>query len=89
MGGWNWGAFLLGWLWAFAHRVWVPGILGLVPGLNIVMMPVFGLKGNAWAWRSRCWASADDFERTQRTWARLGIGIWIVGGASLAVTLVS
>ena len=83
--GWNWGAFLLGWLWAFAHRVWVPGILGLVPGLNFAMMPVFGLKGNEWAWRNRKWSSVSEFQQSERSWARTGAAIWVVGGSAIAL----
>ncbi len=40
-GGWNWGAALLGPLWAIAHRVWwyvgAVAVLGLLWGILIVM----------------------------------------------------
>ena len=48
--GWNWGAFLLNWIWAIGNRVWI-GLLGLVFG--IIMAIILGAKGNEWAWQSR------------------------------------
>jgi hypothetical protein len=67
LGKWNWGAFLLTWIWGIGNRVWV-ALLALVPVVGIVMMVVLGIKGNRWAWERGRWASAADFRRSQRRW---------------------
>ena len=71
--GWNWGAFFLNWVWGLAHNTWI-ALLMFVPGVNIVMLFVLGAKGNAWAWANNEWRDVEHFKRTQRIWARVGIG---------------
>lgn len=69
--GWNWGAFLLNWIWGIGNDTyrafWV-----FVPGVNIVMLIALGLKGNEWAWRHREWQSAEHFKQVQRKWRNAG-----------------
>ncbi len=76
--GWNWGAFLLGWIWGIGNSVWI-SFLELVPYIGWVMAFVLGAKGSEWAWRYKRWDSIEHFKRTQRTWTMWGIGV--VGGA--------
>lgn len=65
--GWSWGAFVFSWVWAIGNRTpW--GLLGLVPGVGLVMRVLLGLKGREWAWRSRRWDSLSHFRRIQRRW---------------------
>ncbi|MEG3619579.1 cytochrome c oxidase assembly factor Coa1 family protein [Magnetovibrio sp. PR-2] len=71
--GWNWGAFLLNWVWGLAHNTWI-ALLMFVPGVNLVMPFVLGAKGNQWAWENNTWESVEDFKRHQRIWARVGVG---------------
>jgi hypothetical protein len=83
--GWNWGASLLGWIWAIGNKRYDVAayglgvyilffLLGPVGWLaQLVMSIIFGAKGNEWAWRSKKWRSIEHFKRTQRTWARWGI----------------
>jgi len=71
--GWNWGAFFLNWVWGLAHNTWI-ALLMFVPGVNIVMLFILGAKGNAWAWANNDWRDVEHFKRTQRIWARVGIG---------------
>ena len=66
IGGWNWGAFLLNWIWAIGNSVWI-GLLALVPYAGFVMAIVLGVKGNEWAWRYKRWDSVEHFRRTQST----------------------
>jgi hypothetical protein len=75
---WNWGAFLLNWVWALAHGVWF-GLFALIPGVSFVVALVLGSKGNELAWRKREWESVESFQRTQRTWSHWGLVIWAVG----------
>ncbi len=74
--GWNWGAFLLPWLWVFPNQVWY-GLFALVPNLGWIMALLLGAKGNEWAWKSRRWRSIEQFKAHQRGWAIAGILIGV------------
>ena len=84
--GWNWGAFLLSWIWGIGNNTyrafWV-----FFPFVNFFMIIALGLKGNEWAWRHRKWESVEHFKQVQRKWAKGGlifIGIMLL----LALVLV-
>src|SRR5450830_1204686 len=62
---WNWGAFLLNWVWGIGNNTFI-ALLMFVPGVNIVMLFVLGVKGSEWAWRNKRWEDADHFKRVQR-----------------------
>ena len=34
---------------------------------------LFGVFGTRWAWENKVWISAEDFERTKRSWDVAGI----------------
>jgi hypothetical protein len=72
--GWNWGAFLLNWIWGIGNKVWI-SLLCFVPFANLIMIFVLGAKGNEWAWQSKTWNSIEHFKKTQRTWMLVGVGI--------------
>ncbi len=74
--GWNWGAFLLSWIWGLGNRTPV-ALLALIPLVGFVMMFVLGIKGNQWAWQNENWRSAGDFRRTQKNWAIAGFLVWL------------
>lgn len=78
---WNWGAFLLNWIWGIGNSTFI-ALLMFVPLVNIVMIFVLGAKGSKWAWRNRYWRDADHFRATQRKWAIAGFVIWalVIGG---------
>ena len=76
--GWNWGAFLLNWIWAWGNRVWI-GFLALIPYAGIIMAIVLGVKGSEWAWQNKRWDSIEHFKRVQRKWAYWGAGVAILG----------
>jgi prepilin-type processing-associated H-X9-DG protein len=69
----NSGAFLWSWIWCLFHRLWKPFLLCLVPGVNIIMPFVVGIKANEWAWRSRRWESPERFALVQRRWSDGGM----------------
>ena len=48
--GWNWGAFLLHWMWGIGNNVWI-GLLAIIPYAGIIMAIVLGVKGTEWAWQ--------------------------------------
>ncbi len=62
---WNWGAFLLNWIWGIGNNTFV-ALLTLVPGIGFIMMFVLGAKGSRWAWRNGRWDSIEHFRRVQR-----------------------
>ncbi|HEY9796117.1 MAG TPA: serine/threonine-protein kinase [Leptolyngbyaceae cyanobacterium] len=76
--GWNWGAFLMPWLWPFSNHVWI-GLLAFVPHIGWLMAIalVLGSKGNEWAWKSRRWRSIEHFKAHQRGWAIAGVLVGI------------
>ena len=73
---WNWGAFLLNWIWGIGNNTFI-ALLTFVPLLGLVMPFVLGAKGSRWAWRNGRWDSVDHFRRIQRRWAIWGAVIWI------------
>ena len=43
--GWNWGAFLLNWIWGIGNSTYI-ALLMFVPFVNIVMFFMLGAKGH-------------------------------------------
>ncbi|HEY9637418.1 MAG TPA: serine/threonine-protein kinase [Coleofasciculaceae cyanobacterium] len=75
--GWNWGAFLLPWLWPLTNHVWI-GLSSWVPSyswMGVVALSL-GRMGNEWAWRSRKWRSIEQFKAHQRRWTIAGLCFW-------------
>jgi Cytochrome oxidase complex assembly protein 1 len=73
---WNWGAFLLNWIWGIGNNTFI-ALLMFVPLFGLVMPFVLGAKGSAWAWRNGRWDSIEHFKRVQRLWAIWGVVIWL------------
>lgn len=74
--GWCWGGFLLNWIWAIRHRVWI-GLLALVPYCGIGVAVFLGLKGRELAWTKGKWDSVEQFNQVQRSWTRWGVAFWL------------
>ena len=75
--GWNWGAFLLNWIWGIGNNTYI-AFLMFVPFINIVMPFVLGAKGNAWAWQNKKWDSIEHFKSVQRKWCRWSLVVVVV-----------
>lgn len=69
---WNWGAFLLNWIWGIRHNTWL-ALLVFVPFINIAVLFLLGKRGSAWAWQNNRWASVAQFRAVQRRWAQWGV----------------
>ena len=69
---WNWGAFLLNWIWGIGNHTYI-ALLTMIPLVNIVMPFVLGAKGSEWAWRNKRWRDVAHFKRVQRNWAIAGV----------------
>jgi serine/threonine protein kinase len=80
--GWNWGAFLMPWLWMWPNQVWY-GLFCFIPHGWWLMAIALGSKGNEWAWKSRPWRSIEQFKAHQRGWAIAGILI----GAPISIMM--
>lgn len=70
--GWNWGAFLLNWIWGIGNSTYI-ALLMFVPLVNIFMFFILGAKGNEWAWRNRTWRNIEHFKQTQKKWRNAGL----------------
>lgn len=73
---WNWGAFLLNWVWGVGNNTFI-ALLTLIPGVGVVMIFVLGAKGSRWAWRNGRWDSIAHFKRVQRQWAIWAVVVWL------------
>ena len=82
---WNWGAFLLNWIWGLAHNTPL-ALLVFVPCAGWAMPFVLGARGGAWAWQNRRWESIEQFQKTQRQWALAALAL-LCGIATFAVAL--
>ncbi len=82
--GWNWGAALLTWIWGIGNSVWL-SLIVFLPLANLFWWIVLGINGNEWAWKARAWGSIEEFQETQRTWARWGL---IIFGISFGITAI-
>ncbi|MCH9814543.1 MAG: cytochrome c oxidase assembly factor 1 family protein [Epsilonproteobacteria bacterium] len=70
--GWNWGAFLLNWIWGIGNSTYI-ALLMFIPFVNLVMLFILGTKGNEWAWQNRTWRSIEHFKSTQKKWRNAGL----------------
>lgn len=84
--GWNWGAFWLCWIWGLGNKTYT-ALLGLLPGVNVVISFVLGAMGNRWAWQNRAWESVAQFREVQKAWSVFGWGMaagFLLGVLTLA-----
>lgn len=77
--GWNWGAFILTWIWGIFNGTFI-SLLCLIPGIHLIVMFILGLKGNEWAWKNRNWQSTEHFVSVQRRWAAGAFVVCIAAG---------
>ncbi len=85
----NWGVFLLNWIWGLGNNTYITFVIFAVSLLSFIpligwLAPLgcsiwFGLKGNEWAWQNKKWDSIEHFENVQKTWAKAGVVLLIVG----------
>lgn len=90
----NWGAFVLGWIWGVGNRTYIAllAFLAIIPWVGwifgIVWMFVLGFKGNEWAWKSGEFKNLEEFLVTQRTWNRAGFVCFWVYLALIIITII-
>jgi len=76
---WNWGAFLLSWIWAIGNNVWL-GLLAFLPYLWLPMAILLGAKGNEWAWETGRYTDLESFKKRQNNWTKAGFIVLAVVG---------
>ncbi|WP_166425938.1 cytochrome c oxidase assembly factor Coa1 family protein [Paraglaciecola sp. 20A4] len=86
--GWNWGAFLLNWIWGIGNSTFI-ALLMFVPVVNLVMMLILGAKGNEWAWQNRTWRDIAHFKSTQKKWRNAGLILVFVIFPIMIISLIS
>ena len=74
--GWNWGAFLLHWIWGIRHNTFI-AFLTWVPIFGFIFMFMLGIKGNQWAWENNTWRDIEHFKNTQKNWGIGGVIAYI------------
>ena len=72
---WNWGAFLLTWIWGIGNNTFI-ALLAFIPLVGFVMMFVLGARGSAWAWQNKKWDSIEEFRAVQRKWAKWALIVY-------------
>ena len=96
----NWGAFLLTWIWGLGNNTYITllmlatVVLFFIPIINLIALPLqlglgiwFGIKGNEWAWKNKKFASVEAFHSYQKKWAIAG-AILAALGIILTIALV-
>ncbi|MGA7180710.1 MAG: cytochrome c oxidase assembly factor Coa1 family protein [Thiobacillaceae bacterium] len=76
--GWNWGAFLLNWVWGIGNETYI-SFLVVIPYFGLIFLFVLGAKGSEWAWRNKKWESVEQFRRVQRKWSLWGLALVAIG----------
>lgn len=84
---WNWGAFLLHWIWGIGNNSYKTFLI-FIPVFNIYWMFVIGAKANEWAWQAKDWESVEQFQATQRKWTKAALIIFGVIFALYAVMFI-
>ncbi len=82
----NWGAFLLSWIWGLGNKTYITLIILLVsfiPFVNLIVPLAlciwFGVEGNKWAWKNKRFESIEHFHSYQKKWVIAGLILPIVG----------
>lgn len=79
----NWGAFLLNWIWGIMHKKYITLLYFpacLVPVIGPLAISIwFGFAGNKWAWQSQDWESPAKFNDVQRNWVKLWLILFVLG----------
>lgn len=73
---WNWGAFLLSWIWGIGNNT-LAALAVFIPFFGLIWVFVLGARGSEWAWRNKRWDSVAQFRHSQRSWAKWGVIIWL------------
>lgn len=85
--GWNWGAFVFGWIWAFGNGLPTVGIILLVVSflnLGLIANIVVAISGNEMLWKKKRFTSVQEFKDIQGKWA-IAAMIFLFGTIGLVI----
>lgn len=88
LGGWNWGAFLMTWIWGIKFKVWV-SLLALIPPISYAMPFVLGACGTKMAWKNGKWESVEQFKKEQKKWVWYACALLVVEIILFIIIMVS
>lgn len=78
----NWGAFLLNWIWGIFHGKYITLLYFpacLIPIIGPFAVSIwFGIVGNRWAWESKSWESVEQFNTCQKIWVKLWFVLFVL-----------
>ena len=74
----NWGAFLLNWIWALNHRKPI-GLIALIPCVGFFFSLYMGFVGYQWAWESGRFNTVSECRKCQSIWGWWGLGVLLLG----------
>lgn len=83
---WSWGAFMLYPIWGFFNGCWWAIFVYLFLCWTIIPAIVFGIYGRRWSWKNKQWSSALNFNKTQATWDKVGLILFII---NIVMTVIS
>ena len=79
----NWGAFLLNWIWGIMHKKYITLLYFpacIIPIIGPLIISVwFGFMGNKWAGQAQDWESYARFNDVQRNWVKLWLILFVLG----------
>ena len=79
----NWGAFLMNWIWGIMHKKYITLLYFpacLIPVIGPIAISIwFGFAGNKWAWESKSWESIEKFNECQQSWVKLWFILAVLG----------
>lgn len=90
----NWGAFILGWIWGLLNKSYITliqlpilffPILGTF--ISLALSIWFGIKGNSWAYKNKIFNSYDEFNCRQRKYAKAGLVIILLNVITMFLAL--
>lgn len=94
---WNWGAFLLPWLWPFWHGAsWIGVVVLICSLLSFLGLPALialgfaiylGVKGGQIAVQRRLYGSDEQFQAVEGAWTKGGVIALIISILMLPVML--
>jgi ABC-type Fe3+ transport system permease subunit len=85
---WNWGAFLMSWIWGLGNKTFI-ALLSIIPLVSIVMAFVLGARGSEWAWKNKKWQNEEQFTRVQGLWTVFGLGLFAGYAVALVLLIVA
>ena len=81
----NWGAFLLSWIWGIGNNSYIAFltfVLYFIPVigcfLSFLFCIVLGIKGNELAWQNKKFESIEAFHTNQKKWAKAGLIVYAI-----------